>query len=141
MNPSVEVREALTRALDSAVEAARAGMAGAPRELERAAREVLSGSRSGRRTKLAGGGAYRASAPGEPPARRTGGYASSWTAQPVREERSGDALRWTAELSTSMPERALRLEHGAGGLAARPHMRRILEDAAASVAARMRGGG
>lgn len=141
MTLGAEVGQALMRALEGAREEARAGMACAGEELERAAQAVLSGARSGRVLRRADGGAYRASAPGEPPARRTGGYMDSWRAQPVAEERRGDALRWSCRLVTSRPETALRLERGDGGMAARPHMRRIAETAAEALALRLRGGG
>ena len=116
---------AMKSALADAGEQVRNAMERAPMHLERAAQEVLSGARSGR---LAPDGT-RASAPGEPPARRTGEYLASWRALPLREQGMDDGMLLTASLRTGMPERALHLEHGGAGMAARPHMQRILDEA------------
>ncbi len=117
----------------------RARLDAAPGALRRAAADVLTGARSGRYYATAGGG-YRASAPGEPPARRTGAYERSWSALPPAEQRLANGVRFTVRLTTSLPERARRLEYGGGGVAARPHMERMRAAAVAELRGLLRGG-
>ena len=117
----------------------RSRLGAAPGALRNAAADVLTGERSGRYYATAGGG-YRASAPGEPPARRTGAYERSWNAQPLGEQNLPDGVRFTIRLATSMPERARRLEYGSGGVAARPHVERIRSAGVAEVLRLLRGG-
>ncbi|MGI6184100.1 MAG: hypothetical protein ACOYIH_08320 [Candidatus Fimadaptatus sp.] len=126
---------ALRGALADAGDQVRDVMERAPMHLERAAQEVLSGARSGR---LAPDGT-RASAPGEPPAQRTGEYMASWRALPLREQGMDGGMLLTASLRTGLPERALRLEHGGAGMAARPHMQRILDEALSALLSDMGG--
>lgn len=125
------VERALAAAVAGLEDELRMAMAGATDELERAADDVLS-HRAG-----VEGGMHRASAPGEPPALRTGAYRDSWRAQGVDEERTDGVLTLRAVLTTSMPERARALEYGGGGIQPRPHFGRILEQAADAVRARL----
>lgn len=118
----------------------RARLGEAPGALRCAATDVLTGARSGRYYRTADGG-YRASAPGEPPARRTGAYERSWSAQPLGEQNLSNGVRFTIRIATSLPERARRLEHGGGGIASRPHVERIRAAGAAEVLRLLRGGG
>lgn len=114
--PTRDVQAALSDALKRADRRVMRGMDSCGQELERAAREVLSGARTGRM--LHG---HRASAPGEAPARLSGGYMRSFHAQPTQRAQNA----YIARLYTDMQGRMRRLEHGGGGVAARPHIGRI----------------
>lgn len=92
--------------------------------------EVLKGQRSGRRyrkphTKKA---TYTASAPGEPPARRTGNLRLHWNGQVKSEKSSGGGVTVIAELE-SQESYASRLENGTRKMAPRPFVDRIKEKA------------
>ena len=112
-------------------------------ELRNSALEVLRGSRSGRRYKVPGtfrrqrdkadgkmknGRYYTASAPGEPPAMRTGNFRNSW--QPtVRTVYGSHISRIESDARTDNGKYLLGeiLEDGTGRMAPRPYMDRILE--------------
>jgi len=79
---------------------------------------VLSGARSGR---VYGG--HVASAPGEPPAARTGAYRESWYSSA---QTGGDIFLSRVESSSSL---APMLECGTARMAPRPHQERIKEKA------------
>lgn len=118
--PARDVQTAFDRAMRHADARLRRGMSLSGYELERAAREVLTGARTGRMLR-----GHRTSAPGEAPARQSGGYMNSFHAQPVEKVQGTYIVR----LNTDNANRMRRLEHGGGGMAARPHIGRILDKA------------
>lgn len=98
----------------------------AANELRNAALVVLKGQRSGRRYRVPGTKSYyTASAPGEPPAVRTGAYRSSWQPTALKE---GD--KYISRIETEIPY-ADWLENGTPGgqMAPRPHHDRIRKQA------------
>lgn len=108
-------------------EAASRGMR-AVNAIRNAELEVLSGKRSGRvyrkpHTKSH----YTASAPGEPPARRTGNLRLNWNGT-VESSRTGSGLRVTAVLE-SQERYSTYLENGTRRMAPRPFKQPISEKA------------
>lgn len=103
----------------------------AANELRNAALLVLRGQRSGRIYKVPGKKKrYTASAPGEPPAVRTGIFRGSW--QPTARKVFGSYIsRIESDVTTDNGQYNLGeiLENGTGRMAARPHHDRILEKA------------
>lgn len=91
--------------------------------LKQSSHTVLSGGRSGRVYH-----GYTASAPGEPPAARTGAYRGSW--QPVIQT-GGDnfSVQFSSGLSVSGYPLGAILEYGTSKMAPRPHRKKILEQA------------
>ncbi len=77
--------------------------------------------------KLRGGQLYRASAPGEAPARRTGNLRMHWNGQ-VKTDRSGGGITVTAELESQEPY-AYNLENGTPRMAPRPFVEKIKQEA------------
>lgn len=95
-------------------------------ELRNSALDVLRGQRSGRRYRVPGTKAYyTASAPGEPPAMRTGNYRRSWQSEAMIED-----SKYTSSIKTDQKQLADWLENGTPGgqMAPRPHHDRILAD-------------
>ncbi len=86
--------------------------------LKNAAFTVLSGARSGRVYQ-----GHVASAPGEPPAVRTGAFRGSWQAS----ARSGGDV-FLSRLESGSPLASV-LEGGTSRMAPRPHQKRILDKA------------
>lgn len=82
--------------------------------------------------KLRGGQLYRASAPGEPPARRTGNLRLHWNGRVIKESTSSGGIMVTAELESQEPYAGL-LEHGTSGMAPRPFVERIKEKAMSEI--------
>ena len=118
----------------------------AANELRSSALRVLRGQRSGRRYKVPGthrrqrdkvdgkmknGRYYTASAPGEPPAVRTGVFRMSW--QPTASKMSSGSCiaRIESDAKTENGRHVLGqlLEDGTGRMALRPYQDRIVEDA------------
>lgn len=96
--------------------------------LRNAELEVLSGQRSGRvYRKPHSKATYTASAPGEPPARRTGNLRLHWNGK-VKQERMAGGVTVTAELESQEPYAGI-LENGSGRMAPRPFVERIKEKA------------
>lgn len=91
--------------------------------LKTTADAVLSGARSGRVYH-----GYTASAPGEPPAMRTGAFRASW--QPVVEA-SRDVVQ--TRLESGNASLAAMLEHGTRRMAPRPYRQRILQQATPAI--------
>lgn len=90
--------------------------------------EVLKGQRSGRKyRKYPYKSTYTASAPGEPPARRTGNLRMHWNGQVKTNNSSKGSVTVIAELE-SQEEYADYLENGKG-MAPRPFVERIKEKA------------
>lgn len=100
-------------------------------ELRNSALEVLRGQRSGRRYKVPGTRRkYTASAPGEPPAVRTGAFRLSW--QPTASVVYGSYIsRIESDLPTDNGSHILGdiLEEGTSRMAPRPYKDLILEKA------------
>lgn len=99
-------------------------------EIRNAELEVLKGQRSGRtyrkpHTKHA---TYTASAPGEPPARRTGNLRLHWNGEVKTGGQSAGGVSIIAQLE-AQEEYAKYLENGTGKMAARPFVERIQEKA------------
>lgn len=92
--------------------------------LRNAELEVLKGQRSGKvYRKPFSKATYTASAPGEPPARRTGNLRLHWNGQVKSEKASGDGVSVIAELE-SQEKYSVYLENGEG-MAPRPFVERI----------------
>ncbi len=92
--------------------------------LRNAELEVLKGQRSGKvYRKPFSKATYTASAPGEPPARRTGNLRLHWNGQVKSEKASGDGVSVIAELE-SQEKYSVYLENGKG-MAPRPFVERI----------------
>ena len=91
--------------------------------------EVLKGQRSGRvYRKPYTKATYTASAPGEPPARRTGNLRMHWNGQVKSENASSGGVAIVAELE-SQESYAGHLENGPSKMAARPFVEKIKEEA------------
>lgn len=101
--------------------------------LRNAELNVLKGQRSGKRyRKYPYKSMYTASAPGEPPARRTGNLRLHWNGQVKTGASSGDGVEIIAELESQEPYAAL-LENGTSKMAARPFVEKIKEEAALEI--------
>ena len=97
--------------------------------LRNAELEVLKGQRSGRVYKKPDSKAtYTASAPGEPPARRTGNLRLHWNGRVIKESTSNGGIVVTAELESQEPYAGI-LEHGSRRMAPRPFVEKIKEKA------------
>lgn len=91
--------------------------------------EVLKGQRSGRvYRKPFSKATYTASAPGEPPARRTGNLRMHWNGQVKSENASGGGVAIVAELESQEPYAGY-LENGTSKMAPRPFVDKIKEEA------------
>lgn len=91
--------------------------------------EVLKGQRGGRTyRKPYSKATYTASAPGEPPARRTGNLRMHWNGQVKTGGSSGNSVQIIAELE-SQEKYAEYLENGTSKMAARPFVDKITEKA------------
>ena len=91
--------------------------------------EVLSGQRSGRRYRKPNSKAmYTASAPGEPPARRTGNLRLRWSGRVKGQQNSKGGVTVIAELESQTPYAGY-LEGGTGRMAPRPFIKPISEKA------------
>lgn len=97
--------------------------------LRNAELEVLNGQRSGRvYRKPHSKASYTASAPGEPPARRTGNLRLHWNGKVIKERTSSGGLNITAQLESQEPYAGI-LEHGSRRMAPRPFVERIKQKA------------
>ena len=91
--------------------------------------EVLKGQRSGKvYRKPFSKATYTASAPGEPPARRTGNLRMHWNGQVKSENSYGGGVAIIAELESQEPYAGI-LENGSSKMAARPFTEKIKEKA------------
>lgn len=94
---------------------------------------VLKGQRSGRvYRKPFSRATYTASAPGEPPARRTGNLRMHWNGQVKSENSSGGGVAIVAELE-SQESYAAHLENGTSRMAPRPFVEIIKQEAASEI--------
>lgn len=97
--------------------------------LRNAELEVLKGQRSGRvYRKPYSKATYTASAPGEPPARRTGNLRMHWNGQVKSEKSSGRGIAIIAELESQEAYAGI-LDNGTSKMAARPFTKKIKEKA------------
>lgn len=96
--------------------------------------EVLKGQRSGKvyRKPYTKRATYTASAPGEPPARRTGNLRMHWNGQVKSGQTSRNGTSIIAELE-SQERYATALEYGTTKMAPRPFVERIKEKAAPEI--------
>ena len=91
--------------------------------------KVLKGQRSGRvYRKPFSKATYTASAPGEPPARRTGNLRMHWNGQVKSENASSGGVAIVAELESQEPYAGY-LENGTSKMAPRPFVDKIKEEA------------
>ena len=99
--------------------------------------DVLKGQRSGKVYKKPGGGTYRASAPGEPPARRTGNLRLHWNGNVEAGTSSGQGISVKLQLESMETKYNDYMEHGTPGgmIAPRPYVDRITEKATPDVVA------
>ena len=113
-----QVRDIQTRAQSCTVRASR--------ELRSAALHILRGRRSGRQYKVPHTGVtYRASAPGEAPAARTGTLRNSWGIIAMGSAALG---RYSSGIQTNVPYAPM-LEDGTSRMAARPFREKIIRQA------------
>lgn len=97
--------------------------------LRNAELEVLKGQRSGKKYKKPFSSTmYTASAPGEPPARRTGALRVQWTGNVETKRAGAKEMSVRAYIESGTPYAAY-LEHGTGRMAPRPYVDRIVEKA------------
>ena len=91
---------------------------------------MLKGQRSGRvyRKPYTKKATYTASAPGEPPARRTGNLRMHWNGQVKSKKSSGGGAAIVAQLE-SQEKYAVLLEEGTSKMAPRPFAEKIVEKA------------
>ena len=135
-----KIQVAMDQLYDQAVKQARSMAWVGVQYLRNAELKVLSGQRSGRRYNVPGTGRvkyykrthtatityrkYTASAPGEPPAVRTGVFRTSWQMK-VEDQKDGVLLRLeTDEAKKEYPDY---LENGTARMAPRPYVQRIQE--------------
>lgn len=142
---SVPVGKAIEDAVDDIKKQVEARSYKAANELRNSALEILRGQRSGRRYKVPGtyrrqrdkvtgkmknGRYYTASAPGEPPAMRTGTFRRSW--QPTALKQGTTYIsRIESDARTDNGKYLLGeiLEDGTSRMAPRPHHERVLKHA------------
>lgn len=97
--------------------------------LRNAELRVLKGQRSGRAYRVPFSNAtYKASAPGEPPARRTGNLRLHWNGQVRSKGTSRGGVAVSAELESQEPYAGY-LENGTSKMAPRPFVDKIKEEA------------
>lgn len=111
----------------------------ASNELRNASLYVLRGARSGKTYRVPNTGKkYKASAPGEPPAVRTGTFRFSWGTH-VHAEKNGSHFRAVSSIESN--ERAggrllgEMLENGHGSVAPRPYKQKVIDKALPKVKA------
>lgn len=103
-------------------------------EIRNAELEVLNGKGGGRTYKKPGGGTYVASAPGQPPARRSGALRLNWTSRVVGGASGGGSVSIVPELQSNTFY-AIYLEKGTRKMAARPFVDRIAQKALPAITA------
>ncbi len=127
MNVKIDISSIINSAVESVNAQLPARAAAAGNCLRNAALDVLRGQRSGRVYKTPAGGRYTASAPGEPPAVRTGTLRTSW--RPVRSGPNGI----NPAIETNVPYAWLDEGSPHGMIAPRPYSQKIIEKAAPEV--------
>jgi len=126
--PFEEIGEEIARNLSMEV---RSRSASAANELTNATAFVLRGARSGRRYLIPGTRRhYTASAPGEPPAVRTGAFRASFKAKQTIEDAGGNDFNvhssTESDLMVGKYNLGKLLEEGTPKMAPRPHAERIV---------------
>lgn len=130
---SEEIRRAVENRVKSINQQVRSRGTRVANTLRNAELEVLKGHRSGKLYKKAGvKRRYRASAPGEPPARRTGDLRMNWTkgvdSRNSSKSSSRNAVSVVAYLESNTPYAGY-LENGTKNMAPRPFVEKIKEKA------------
>lgn len=124
----IEVKAAAAEAVEQIKKEAVSRAYRAANALRNAELEVLRGTRSGRVYRIPfSSSTYRASAPGEPPAVRSGRLRQSWRAL-VDSEKNGKNLRIKPAINTDVIYAPI-LEKGTGHMAPRPFEEPIVERA------------
>ena len=125
-----EVRRAVDNKVKSINQQVRSRGVRVANTLRNAELEVLKGKRNGKvlRKKPGTKRRYRPSAPGEPPARRTGNLRLHWHGQVKSKNASRGGVSIVAELE-SQEEYAGYLENGTENMASRPFVEKIKEKA------------
>lgn len=130
---SVPIDVGIEKAVENIRQQVEARSYKAANELRNSSLEILKGQRNGRRYRVPGKNtSYTASAPGEPPAMRTGLFRISWEPTALK---NGDTYisRVESDRRTSKGKHLLGqiLEEGTPGgqMAPRPHQERILKHA------------
>jgi len=105
----------------------------ASNELRNSLIYVMRGDRHGRQYRIPHTGKfYTASAPGEPPAIRTGAFRLSWGSR-VRVEKNGTVLNASAQIESNLKVGKYLLgellEKGTSRMEARPYKQRVLDEA------------
>lgn len=119
------VKEAVDRTVKNVNQKVKSRATRVSNALRNAELEVLKGQRSGRIYRKPHSRAkYQASAPGEPPARRTGALRLNWT---MGQESKGEN-QVTAYIESNTPYAGY-LENGTSRMAARPYVEKIKEKA------------
>lgn len=131
---TVEIEKFITQAVADIKQQVKSRSFRAAVKMRNAANDVLSGSRSGRIYRVPGSRAeYQASAPGEPPAVRTGHFREGWAERVYAEEAAKEVtVHSTIESKQKVGKYLLGeiLENGTRrGMAARPYQERIKEKA------------
>lgn len=132
---SAVIEETVRRALNDVKNEVNSRTYRAANELRNAELKVLRGSRGGRKYRMPNTkrAHYTASAPGQPPAVRTGAFRASWNTNVHIEE--GWSSSYKAVASIESGERAggyllgELLENGTSRMAARPYKQKIIEKA------------
>jgi hypothetical protein len=123
------IQEKIERKVESVSSQAVSRGTQAVNALRNAELEVLKGQRRGKvYRKPHSKASYTASAPGEPPARRTGNLRLHWNGKVIKERTSGGGLNITAQLESQEPYAGI-LEHGSRRMAPRPFVERIKQKA------------
>lgn len=120
MSFKIDIAGISTKVLNQVNAELPARAAAASQKLRNASLEVLRGQRSGRTYKITGGGTYTASAPGEPPAVRTGRLRNSW--RPVQY----GANHQNPAIESNVPYTGY-MENGTSKISPRPFEQKIVD--------------
>lgn len=131
---TIEIEKFVTQAVADIKQQVKSRSFRAAVKMRNAANDVLSGSRSGRIYRVPGSKAeYQASAPGEPPAVRTGHFRGSWAERVYAEDADKEiTVHSTIESKQKAGKYLLGelLEGGTKrGMAARPYQEKVKEKA------------
>ncbi len=129
MSSGIELRAILNRDIEKIKRQMASRCYSSANQLRRAALDVLGHRRGGSRHRVPGTKKYyTASAPGEPPAARTGTFRNSW--QPSAHcDGTYFISRIESNVNVNGYNLGFLLEHGTSRMAPRPHHKRIIEKA------------